>query len=74
MHDGRFANLGEVIDHYSHSIKANRNLTSKFLGADGTPKKLNILPAEKAALIAFLNTLKDEDFLTSPMYSDPFKK
>jgi len=74
MHDGRFANLGEVLDHYSHNIKANANLSPKFLNVDGTPKKLNIQPAEKQALIAFLNTLKDDDFLTSPMYSDPFKK
>lgn len=74
MHDGRFANLGEVIDHYSHGIKSNQNLSSLFVGFDGQPKKLNILPTEKQALIAFLNTLKDEDFLTSPMYSDPFKK
>jgi cytochrome c peroxidase len=74
MHDGRFSNLGEVIDHYSHGIKANKNLSPKFLNIDGTPKKLNILPSEKQALIAFLTTLKDEDFLTSPMYSDPFKK
>ncbi len=74
MHDGRFANLSEVIDHYSHNIKANKNLTAEFLNFDGTPKRLNILPIEKEALIAFLNTLRDDDFLTSPMYSDPFKK
>ena len=74
MHDGRFNNLGEVIDHYSHNIKPNNNLSGLFRNFDGTPKKLNIIPAEKAALIAFLNTLRDEDFLTSPMYSDPFKK
>lgn len=74
MHDGRFANLGEVLDHYSHNIQPNVNLSGRFLNTDGTPKKLNILPLEKSALIAFLNTLKDDDFLTSPMYSDPFKK
>ena len=74
MHDGRFANLGEVLDHYSHNIKSNKNLAPLFKELDGTPKKLNILPAEKLALIAFLNTLKDDDFLTSDMYADPFKK
>lgn len=73
MHDGRFKNLGEVIDHYSHNIKPNRNLSGFFL-ENGAPKKLNILPTEKSALIAFLNTLKDDDFLTNTMYSDPFKK
>ncbi len=74
MHDGRFPTLGEVIDHYSHNIQPNENLSPLFRGFDGKPKKLNISPVEKKALIAFLNTLKDEDFLTSPMYSDPFKK
>jgi cytochrome c peroxidase len=74
MHDGRFKTLGEVLDHYSHDIKANQNLSPEFRNVDGTPKKLNILPAEKNAIIAFLNTLRNENFLTSPMYSDPFKK
>jgi len=74
MHDGRFANLGDVIDHYSHNIKPSVGLTSQFLNTDKTAKKMNILPAEKNALIAFLNTLRDDDFLTSPMYSDPFRK
>ncbi len=74
MHDGRFANLGEVLDHYSHGIQPNSNLSPLFRSLDGTPKKLNINPAEKLAIISFLNTLKDEDFLTSSMYSDPFKK
>jgi cytochrome c peroxidase len=74
MHDGRFANLNDVLDHYSHGIKQNPNLSSKFRNVDGTAKKLNISAAEKSAIIAFLNTLRDDDFLTSPMYSDPFKQ
>lgn len=72
MHDGRFKTLDQVLDHYSHNIQPNNNLSPLFKNFDGTPKKLNILPAEKAAIIAFLNTLKDEDFLTNPMYSNPF--
>lgn len=72
MHDGRFTDLGQVIDHYSHGIQGNRNLSKEFTNTNGTVKRLNILPNEKKALIAFLNTLKDEDFLTNPMYSDPF--
>jgi cytochrome c peroxidase len=74
MHDGRFATLGEVIDHYSHNIKNNPALDGQFRNFDGTPKKLNISPVEKKMLIAFLNTLKNDDFLTHVMYSDPFKK
>jgi cytochrome c peroxidase len=74
MHDGRFTTLSQVLDHYSHEIKPNQNLSPKFKNFDGSPKKLNILPAEKEAIIAFLKTLKNDDFLTNPMYSDPFKK
>ena len=74
MHDGRFKNLSEVLDHYSHDIKDNKNLSPLFRGFNGEPKKLNISPVEKQAIIAFLNTLTDPDFLTNPMYSDPFKK
>lgn len=74
MHDGRFKTLSEVIDHYSHGIKNNANLSPLFRGFNGQPKTLNISAVEKKALIAFLNTLKDPDFLTNPMYSDPFKK
>jgi cytochrome c peroxidase len=73
MHDGRYANLNEVLDHYSHNIKNAPNLVPLFKNVDGTAKNMNISSAEKVALIAFLNTLKDEDFLNSPMYSDPFK-
>jgi len=73
MHDGRYATLEQVIDHYSHNIRNNRNLASQFKNLDGSVKVLNISAPEKMALVAFLKTLKDPDFLTSPMYSDPFK-
>ncbi|HQQ93557.1 MAG TPA: cytochrome c peroxidase [Bacteroidia bacterium] len=73
MHDGRFKDLGEVLDHYSHNIKNNQNLSPLFRNLDGTPRKLNISAAEKIALITFLNTLKDPDFLSNEMYADPFK-
>jgi hypothetical protein len=35
---------------------------------------LNLNDAEKAATIAFLNTLTDEEFVTAERFSDPFKK
>jgi cytochrome c peroxidase len=72
MHDGRFNNLSEVLDHYSHGIKANPNVAPLFKDVNGNLKPLNISNVEKTAIIAFLNTLKDNDFLTSPMYSNPF--
>lgn len=74
MHDGRYATLNDVIDHYSQNIQNSENLSPFLRNIDGTPRKMNVLPNEKIALVAFLKTLKDDDFLTSPMYSDPFKK
>jgi cytochrome c peroxidase len=74
MHDGRFANLGQVLDHYSHGIQQSAGLSRLLKNSDGTAKQMNILPSEKQAIIAFLNTLRDDDFITSVLYSDPFKK
>jgi cytochrome c peroxidase len=34
-------------------------------------KGFTITPAETADLIAFLQSLTDEDFITNPAYSDP---
>jgi cytochrome c peroxidase len=74
MHDGRFSSLEAVVEHYSHGINDTRTLAPFFRNLDGTVKTLNISTIERDAIVAFLKTLKNDDFLTSPMYSDPFKK
>ncbi len=74
MHDGRFKTLEEVVDHYGHGIKDARTLAPNFRNLDGSVKKLNISRIERDAIVAFLKTLKNTDFLTNPMYSNPFKK
>jgi cytochrome c peroxidase len=67
MHDGRFATLEQVVDHYSQGIKAHPNL-------DGRLRRRRALNAgQKAALVAFLKTLSDRAFLADPKYSDPFQ-
>jgi cytochrome c peroxidase len=71
MHDGRFTTLEEVLEHYSKNIKPHRNLSEKLKDGEQA-KKMNLSAHEKTAIIAFLKSLKDETFLTSPMYSDPF--
>ena len=73
MHDGRFATLEDVIDHYSENIQAHPNLAEVLKDGDGNPVRLNFSPEDKAALIAFLNTLTDQDFLNDPKFSDPFQ-
>jgi cytochrome c peroxidase len=73
MHDGRFATLEQVVDHYVSGIKANPNLDVKFKDNKGNPKGLDLNAYDKKALVAFMNTLTDNKFLTDPKYSDPFK-
>jgi len=73
MHDGRFATLEEVVDHYSNGIQNHPSLDFK-LKSGGTAKKFNFTPEDKDALLAFFETLTDEKMLTDVRYSDPFKK
>ena len=66
-HDGRFATLDALIDHYSDNAILDPNV-----GYMIPVGPLNFTASEKAALIAFLRTLTDRTFLTDPRYSSPF--
>ena len=68
-HDGRFATLGELIDHYSDNPILDPNL-----GYMIPVGPLTFTASEKAALIAFMKTLTDRTFLTDPRFSNPFVK
>lgn len=72
MHDGRFATLEEVIDHYSEGIQPNPNLDPPFGVVNGQATRINMSAAQKSALIAFLNTLTDLDMVNDPKFGDPF--
>lgn len=73
MHDGRFKTLEEVVEHYNAGVKPNPNLAPQLRNPDGTPKRLNLTVAEKAALVAFLKTLTDNALSTDEKFSNPFK-
>ena len=73
MHDGRFATLEEVIDHYSSGIQNHPNLISPLVNSNGEEGQFNFTDNEKEALIAFLHTLTDHQMLTDEKYSNPFK-
>jgi len=73
MHDGRFGNLEEVINHYSTGIQDHPTLQPFLRDGNGDPIKYNFTNEEKTALIAFLNTLTDQEFITDEKFSDPFK-
>ncbi len=72
MHDGRFATLREVIEHYNSGIKASVNLDPLLRDVNREPRRLNLSESDKDALEAFLNTFTDDAFLHDPKFSDPF--
>lgn len=72
MHDGRFATLEEVVEHYNSGVQAHPTLAPALTDPNGNPVQLNLSDAEKAALVAFLKTLTDPSIATEPKWSDPF--
>ena len=73
MHDGRFASLEEVVEHYNSGIKDHPNLDERLRFGE-TPQQLNLSEEKKAGLVAFLKTLTDENLITEAKYSDPFEE
>jgi cytochrome c peroxidase len=71
MHDGRFATLEEVLEHYDEHVKAAPNLDPNLFASIG---KLNLGEEERTAIIAFLKTLTDTVFINNPKYSNPFEE
>lgn len=61
MHDGRFATLEEVLDHYSRGVQRTRTLDPNL--AKHPDGGLALSSDDKAALIAFLRTLTDDQFV-----------
>jgi cytochrome c peroxidase len=72
MHDGRYKTLGDVVDHYSKSIENTPNLDPLLQDANGNARKMNISDDEKAAIIAFMNTLTDFSMVSDTKFSNPF--
>lgn len=73
MHDGRFATLAEVVDFYSDDVQPHVNLDPRLRDPQtNQPRRLNLSPAERQALVAFLETLTDEALLDDVRFSDPF--
>src|SRR6185503_7035177 len=73
MHDGRFATLEEVVEHYSSGVKNHPNLSPQLRLPNGSPRLINLNAQDKAALVAFLKTLTDRSLTTEIRFSDPFK-
>ena len=73
MHDGRFATLLEVVEHYNSGVQPHPNLAPQLrVALGGPPRQLNLSEAEKLALVAFLETLSDPDFISDEKFANPF--
>ncbi|MEO9965523.1 MAG: cytochrome c peroxidase [Reichenbachiella sp.] len=79
MHDGRFATLDEVLDHYNEEIRISSTLDVLISDATNLNTKsdeqvlLGLTDEEKEAIIAFLNTLTDDEFISNEAFSNPFR-
>lgn len=69
MHDGRFATLEEVIDHYSEGLVFSETIDPlmKAIAEGG----VQLTPEDKADLKAFLLTLSDPSFINNPAFLPP---
>ena len=74
MHDGRFKTLEAVVEHYSSRVHPHLNLGLAFEQQQGdTPTVgFRFTDKQKSALVAFLKTLTDRQFVTDRRFSDPF--
>ncbi len=73
MHDGRFTNLRQVVDHYADGVQAGPALDNR-LQQGGNPRRLNLTDTDRQALVDFLLTLTDETLESDPKFSDPFNR
>ncbi len=77
MHDGSIATLEGVLDHYA---AGGRRIRSGPHAGDGhnNPNKDHLIggftlsPADRADLVAFLQSLTDDAVLRDPRYSNPW--
>ncbi len=69
MHDGRFATLDEVINHYSEGLVNSPTIDPlmKNLATGGA----QLTAADKADLKAFLLSLSDTEFINNPNFQAP---
>jgi cytochrome c peroxidase len=73
MHDGRFATLEAVIEHYNSGVQASPVLDNRLKDAAGNPRRLNLIAADKTALVDFLKTLNDSVLVSDTRFVSPFK-
>jgi cytochrome c peroxidase len=68
MHDGRFNNLGEVLNHYEKGMVQRKGMQKSL------KHNIRLNSVQKVDLVAFLLTLNDKHFLFNPELGFPKNK
>ncbi len=79
MHDGSIATLDEVLDHYAAGGRTIESGEYAGVGSQNPFKSelingFELTAQERADVIAFLESLTDEELLKDPRFSDPWKQ
>ena len=74
MHDGRFASLEQVVDHYIGGVQNGPALDNRLRAGGGQPQRLPLTAADRDAIVAFLRTLDDPVVIGDPKFQNPFVK
>lgn len=77
MHDGSVDSLDAVLDHYMSGGRTITDGPYAGVGKESPVVEKFVRPfplsdGERADLLAFLNSLTDQEFLTNPKFADPF--
>ena len=67
MHDGRFSNLEDVLEFKVNGIQDSPTLDPYL------KKVIKLSSKEQKAIISFLNTLTDFNFIGNPLFSEPVR-
>jgi len=70
MHDGRFKNIDEVLEHYNMGLKKSATI-DPLLFQNKNQLGIPISNNEKIAIKSFLNALNDKDFISNKKFSNP---
>ena len=72
MHTGGIRDLATAVSHYGGFINDNRNLDQRLKPNGVNVQRLNLQPAEIAAVVAFLKTLAGTNVYTDKKWASPF--
>jgi cytochrome c peroxidase len=77
MHDGSIATLSEVLDHYAAGGRTIASGPNAGVGSDSPLRSdlirgFDLSAQERTDVLAFLQSLTDDAFLTNPAYANPW--